>query len=153
MIGATVRLTNSGCTSWSGNPSPSLIDSSRSSFSNRVLKLIASRSADPRQRPFNRYYELEIPYGRCFQDRTILGHRREGALDLLAAPGLLCLPRLPEFGYSGRGAHADSGDSGAVLMRGDTRVRPLPGGPATRPRDQKHNASAHRRGLQSGIPS
>jgi len=43
------------------------------------------------------YDELERPNGQCFQDRTILGHRREGALDHLGAPCLLRLHRLPEF--------------------------------------------------------
>src|SRR5919112_6143389 len=52
---------------------------------------------DPPQWLSNPQDELEIPYGRFIQDRTILGHRRQGALDLLAAPGLLRLPRLPEF--------------------------------------------------------
>src|SRR5215204_5966766 len=153
MIGATVRLTNSGCTSWSDNPSPSPIDSSRSSFSIREWRLIASRSADPLQWLSNPYDKLERPHGRFIQNRKIFGHRREGALDLLPATGLLRLPRLPDFGYSGRGAHADSRDSGAVHLRAAARVRPLPGGPAPRPRDQKHNAPAHRGSLQSGIPS
>ena len=31
-------------------------------------------------------------------------------------------------------------------------VRPLPGGPASWPRDSQHHASAHWRGLQSGVP-
>src|SRR5215211_3434961 len=95
---ATARLPNSGCTSWSGSPSPPPIDTSRSSFSILAWRLIASPSADPRQRLFNPYDEQERPYGRCFQDRTNLGYRREGALDLLPPSGLLRLYRLPGVG-------------------------------------------------------
>jgi glycine/D-amino acid oxidase-like deaminating enzyme len=61
-------------------------------------RLLRSRSADPRQKQFGPYDAQERAYGRCFQDRTILGNRREGALDLLAAPGLLRLLRLPGLG-------------------------------------------------------
>src|ERR671921_372526 len=95
---ATARSANSGCTSWSDNRSLSPIDTSRSSFSILGWKLIASRSADPRQKQFSSYVEQERPHGRCIQDRTILGYRREGALDLLPAPGLLRLHRLPGVG-------------------------------------------------------
>src|SRR5215207_1538077 len=95
---ATAGLPNSGRISWSDNPIPSLIGSSRSSFSILGWRLMRSRSADPPQRLFNPYDELEITYGRFFQDRTILEHRREGALDILAAFGLLRLHRLPDFG-------------------------------------------------------
>src|SRR5215211_6754076 len=95
---ATERLPNSGCTSCSGSPSPPPIDTSRSSFSVRGWRLIASRSANPRQRLFIPYDEQERPYGRRIQDRTILGYRREGALDLLPPSGLLCLYRLPGVG-------------------------------------------------------
>src|SRR5215207_6434129 len=52
---ATARSANSGCISSSDNRSPSPIDSSRSSFSILGWKLIASRSADPRQRLFDPY--------------------------------------------------------------------------------------------------
>src|SRR5919107_3788240 len=81
----TARSPNSGCPSWSGSPSPPPIDTSRSRFSIRGWRLIASPSADPRQRLFNPYDEQERPYGRRIQDRTILGYRREGALDLHTA--------------------------------------------------------------------
>src|SRR5215218_1581149 len=52
---ATAPLANSDSTSWSDNPSPSPIDTSRSSFSIRKWRLIASRSADPRQSVINPY--------------------------------------------------------------------------------------------------
>src|SRR5918995_691425 len=95
----------------------------------------------------------ETSYGRFFQDRTILGYRREGPLDLLPATGLLRLQRLPGIGEPTRSTHGYPHDSGFVHLRALARVRPLPRGTAPGPRDSQHNASAPRWGLQLGVPA